>query len=171
MLLDELGPRAWWLLLVGLLSAAAVAVGIERSAVPVLARPAGWTGRVGGRGRRSEATLSSADSRHIRAAAEVEASVASGPSLPPDCGVPKSVPKHGSRASDRSSSDSDSSGSDSSDDSPLSAHQRRRKLEELEAAERARMRADVERDERKRRKREKKKKRKRERRREKKRHK
>lgn len=66
MLLDELGPRAWWLLLVGLLSAAAVAVGIERSAVPVLARPAGWTGRVGGRGRRSEATLSSADSRHIR---------------------------------------------------------------------------------------------------------
>jgi hypothetical protein len=92
-LLDELGPRAWWLLLVGLLSAAAVAVGIERSAVPVLARPAGWTGRVGGRGRRSEATLSSADSRHIRAAAEVEASVASGPSLPPDCGVPKSVPK------------------------------------------------------------------------------
>ena len=94
MLLDELGPRAWWLLLVGLLSAAAVAVGIERSAVPVLARPAGWTGRVGGRGRRSEATLSSADSRHIRAAAEVEASVASGPSLPPDCGVPKYVPKH-----------------------------------------------------------------------------
>ena len=71
-----------------------------------------------------------------------------------------------SRDSSRDSSGHDSSSSSSSDDSPLSAHQRRRKLAELEAAEHARLRADVERDERKRMKRAEKRKRKREHRRE-----
>ena len=63
----------------------------------------------------------------------------------------------------RDSSSSSSSSSSSREESPLSAHQRRRILDEREAAELARMRADVERDERKRENRRHKKKRKRKR--------
>ena len=62
-------------------------------------------------------------------------------------------PKAKQRHRSRDSSCSSSSSSSSDEETPFSAHQRRRRLDELEAADRARLRADVERDERKREKR------------------
>ena len=62
-------------------------------------------------------------------------------------------PKAKRRHRSRDSSCSSSSSSSSNEATPFSAHQRRRRLDELEAADRAGLRVDVERDERKREKR------------------